>query len=106
MLAKNWKRIGLIILIVACFANITSKFVQRVSFNDNVKSTVTNVVEKVDETVKEVVSGDKKEETTSDSTKPQTTPNSSQVQTPTNQTTTNTTVPENTFVITEVTNVY
>ena len=50
MLAKNWKRIGLIILIVACFANITSKLVRSVSFNDNVKSTVTNVINTVDGT--------------------------------------------------------
>ena len=58
MLAKNWKRIGLIILIVACFANITSKFVRSVSFNDNVKSTVTNVINTVDGTVKNLVGGD------------------------------------------------
>ena len=58
MLAKNWKRIGLIILIVACFANITSKLVRSVSFNDNVKSTVTNVINTVDGTVKNLVSGD------------------------------------------------
>lgn len=106
MLAKNWKRIGLIILIVACFANITSKFVQKVSFNENVKSTVTTVVEKVDETVKDVVSEENKEETTSTPAQTQTTPNASQVQQPVNETTTNTTVPDNSFVITEVTNVY
>ena len=58
MLAKNWKRIGLIILIVACFANITSKLVRSVSVNDNVKSTVTNVINTVDGTVKNLVGGD------------------------------------------------
>ena len=58
MLAKNWKRIGLIILILACVANITSKLVRRVSFNDNVKSTVTNVINTVDGTVKNLVGGD------------------------------------------------
>ena len=58
MLAKNWKRIGLIILIVACFANITSKLVRSVSFNDNVRSTVTNVINTVDGTVKNLVGGD------------------------------------------------
>ena len=58
MLAKNWKKIGLIILIVACFANITSKLVRSVSFNDNVKSTVTNVINTVDGTVKNLVGGD------------------------------------------------
>lgn len=61
MLAKNWKRIGLIILIVACFANITSKFVKKVSFNDNVKSTITNVVESVDGTVQNTVDNVKTE---------------------------------------------
>ena len=58
MLARNWKRIGLIILIVACFANITAKFVKSVSFNDNVKSTVTNVINTVDGTVKNIVGSD------------------------------------------------
>jgi len=61
MLAKHWKRIGLIILIIACFANITSKFVKKVSFNDNVKSTVKNVVTNVDETVQNTVNSVKSE---------------------------------------------
>ena len=47
MLAKNWKRIGMLILIVACLFNIVSKLVKRVSFTDNVKSTVNNVVTEV-----------------------------------------------------------
>ncbi len=47
MLAKSWKKIGLLILIIACLINITSKLVKRVSFTDNVKSTVNNVVTKV-----------------------------------------------------------
>ena len=55
MLARNWKRIGLIILIVACFANITAKFVKKVSFNENVKSTITNTIDTVDETVQNTV---------------------------------------------------
>lgn len=33
MLAKNWKRIGLIILIIACTFNIISKLVYKVSLN-------------------------------------------------------------------------
>lgn len=45
MLAKWWRKIGLFILIVACLFNITSKLVKRVSFSDNVKSTVSNKVE-------------------------------------------------------------
>ena len=51
MLAKWWKRIGFFILIVACLFNITSKLVKRVSFNDNVKSTVSNTVNTVKEKV-------------------------------------------------------
>ena len=47
MLAKSWKKIGLIILIIACLFNITSKLVKRVSFTDNVKSTVSNTVNNV-----------------------------------------------------------
>ncbi len=54
MLAKNWKRIGMLILIIACLFNIVSKLVKRVSFTDNVKSTVNNVVTEV--------KGDKQEE--------------------------------------------
>lgn len=33
MLKKNWKRIGMIILIVACVFNIMSKLVNRLSLN-------------------------------------------------------------------------
>ena len=47
MLAKNWKRIGMLILIIACLFNVFSKLVKRVSFTDNVKSTVNNVVTQV-----------------------------------------------------------
>ena len=55
MLAKHWKRIGLIILIIACFANITSKLVKKVSFNTNIKSTVSDVINSVDGTVQNVI---------------------------------------------------
>lgn len=51
MLAKWWKRIGFLILIVACLFNITSKLVKRVSFNDNVKATVSNTVNVVKDKV-------------------------------------------------------
>ena len=47
MLAKWWRKIGLLILIIACLFNITSKLVKRVSFSDNVKSTVSNTVDNV-----------------------------------------------------------
>ncbi len=45
MLAKSWKKIGLIILIIACLWNITAKFVKKVSFSDNLKSTVNTKTE-------------------------------------------------------------
>ncbi len=47
MLAKYWKKIGLLILIVACLFNITIKLVKKVSLTDSVKSTVSNTVDNV-----------------------------------------------------------
>lgn len=47
MLAKWWRKIGLLILIVACLFNVTIKLVKRVSFSDNVHSTVSNKVNEV-----------------------------------------------------------
>ena len=47
MLAKSWKKIGMLILIIACLFNVVSKLVKRVSFTDNVKSTVNNVVTQI-----------------------------------------------------------
>ena len=55
MLAKCWKKIGFFILIVACLFNITTKLVKRLSFDENVKSTVTNKVNNVVTQVKETV---------------------------------------------------
>ncbi len=55
MLAKCWKKIGFFILIVACLFNITTKLVKRLSFDENVKSTVTNKVNNVVIQVKETV---------------------------------------------------
>lgn len=40
MLAKYWKRIGLIILIIACLFNVTSKLVNRLSFAKELKMAV------------------------------------------------------------------
>ena len=37
----------MLILIIACLFNVVSKLVKRVSFTDNVKSTVNNVVTQV-----------------------------------------------------------
>ncbi len=34
MLEKSWKKIGLIILIIACLINIGCKLASKVSFND------------------------------------------------------------------------
>jgi len=38
MLAKSWKKIFLIILIIACFFNIVSKFMYKIAFDDVVES--------------------------------------------------------------------
>ncbi|MBR3249105.1 MAG: hypothetical protein IKF83_00190 [Clostridia bacterium] len=40
MLAKYWKKIGLIILIVACLINVMSKLVNKVSLNKELTATV------------------------------------------------------------------
>ena len=38
MLAKIWKKLGLIILIIACLWNVVFKLVNKVSFNDAINS--------------------------------------------------------------------
>lgn len=38
MLAKTWKKIGLIILIVACLWNIVGKLVHRISFDNAINA--------------------------------------------------------------------
>ena len=38
MLAKVWKKIGLIILIIACLWNVVFKLVNKVSFDDAINS--------------------------------------------------------------------
>ena len=40
MLAKYWKKIGLVILIIACTINIMYKLVNKVSLNTELKATV------------------------------------------------------------------
>lgn len=40
MLAKYWKKIGLVILIVACLINVMSKLVNKVSLNKELTATV------------------------------------------------------------------
>ena len=43
MLAKYWKKIGLFILIVACVFNVMSKFVNKLSLNDELEASATYV---------------------------------------------------------------
>ncbi len=46
MLAKIWKKIGLLILIIACLWNIVFKLVNKVSFNeliDNAKQKIQSI---------------------------------------------------------------
>lgn len=38
MLAKSWKRIGLIILIIACLWNVVFKLVNKISFDAAINS--------------------------------------------------------------------
>ena len=38
MLAKTWKKIGLIILIVACLWNIVGKLVHKISFDNAIEA--------------------------------------------------------------------
>ena len=40
MLAKYWKKIALLIAIIACLFNVTSKIVKKASFDKEVNSTV------------------------------------------------------------------
>ena len=37
-MSKTWKRLGLIILIVACLVNITIKLVNKISFDDAINA--------------------------------------------------------------------
>ncbi len=49
MLAKNWKRIGLIILIIACLWNIIFKLVNKVSFDGAIESIKYQIQQEKDE---------------------------------------------------------
>ena len=40
MIAKIWQKAGLIILIIACLFNIVSKIVKKISFQDEINSSV------------------------------------------------------------------
>lgn len=41
MIAKLWKKIGLLILIIACIYNVMNKIVKKVSFDSEMESTAT-----------------------------------------------------------------
>ena len=41
MLAKYWKKIGVLILIIACIFNIMIKLIKKVSLNDELLSSAT-----------------------------------------------------------------
>lgn len=43
MLAKWWKKIGLLILIVACIFNIMIKFINKMSLNDELEASATYI---------------------------------------------------------------
>ena len=45
MLAKWWKKIGLLILIVACIFNVMTKLVNKMSLEDELESSATYVEE-------------------------------------------------------------
>lgn len=49
MLAKIWKKLGIFILIVACIFNIMIKLVNRVSLNNQLKSSVEYMLEEYKE---------------------------------------------------------
>lgn len=43
MLAKSWKKIGLIILIIACLWTITFKLVNKISFDGAINNAKTQI---------------------------------------------------------------
>ncbi len=49
MIAKHWKKIGLVILIICCLYNITDKIVKRTSLNSELKQTAEYVLNKENE---------------------------------------------------------
>ena len=40
MLAKYWKKIGMLILIIACLINVMAKLVNKVSLNEELKASI------------------------------------------------------------------
>ena len=44
MIAKYWKKLGLIILVIACLFNIVSKIVKRIPIKEQLKQTAQYVL--------------------------------------------------------------
>lgn len=47
MLAKSWKKIGLIILIIACLWNIVFKLVNKISFDNIINNAKAQIESKI-----------------------------------------------------------
>jgi hypothetical protein len=64
MLAKNWKRILLIVLIIACLTNVLIKVVCKNSLQDELQSAVDYVFHHPDEEQKDVITNQNNTEPT------------------------------------------
>ncbi len=49
MLAKYWKKIGLLILLIACIFNIMNKLIDKLSLKDELEASATYVNQKTQE---------------------------------------------------------
>lgn len=49
MISKYWKKLGLIILIIVCLFNITSKIVHKVSLKNQLKASAQYTLEQTNE---------------------------------------------------------
>lgn len=49
MIAKYWKKIGLVILIIACVFNVMGKLVNKISLNKEMISSATYMLQQQDE---------------------------------------------------------
>ncbi len=68
MLAKNWKRILLIVLIIACLTNVLIKVVCKNSLQDELQSAVDYVFHHPDEEQKNVIENTQSAVTTNNET--------------------------------------
>lgn len=62
MLAKTWKKIGLLILIIACLYNVMNKIVRKVSFDEEMESTAKYYNENIKDKTDKEESNDKLDE--------------------------------------------